>query len=90
MHERWMMLDDSDLVYNRWILTHGRLLVFRLFWYFKKRICDAFCDGFATRPPFPCKKTPDTPDTDDTFDSDTDTPFPTDTSVSSFSVSGNS
>ena len=31
---------------------------FPIFWYSKKGVCDAFCDAFATRPPFPCQKRP--------------------------------
>ena len=49
------VLDDSDWVYSRWRLKSRRLGFFRLFWYSKKGICDAFCDAFVTRSPFPWK-----------------------------------
>ena len=49
-------------------------------WRFLRRICN--------QTTLSLQKTPNTPNTDDTSDSDTDTPLPLDTSVSSFSSSG--
>ena len=30
----------------------------QFFWYYRRGICDNFCDAFATRPTFPCKPRP--------------------------------
>ena len=61
---------------------------FRFFWYSKKRICDAFWDVFATRPPFSCKLRRISPTLTKNYDYVTDTSLPPDTAVSSFSGSG--
>ena len=54
----------------------------------KKGYLWRFLRRIFNQTPLYLQKTPNTPNTDDTYDSDTDTPFPLDTAVSSFSGSG--
>ena len=88
MYQLSRVLDDYDLVYNRWILKSGRLAIFRFFLVLKKGDLWRFLRRICNQTTLSLPKTHNTPDTDNTSYSDTYTPLRTDTYVSSFSGSG--
>ena len=77
---------DGDWKAGGWIFSDFLVEKKGDLWRFLKRICNQTTLSLGGTSDTP--NTTDTPDTDDTSDSDTDTPFPLDTAVSSFSGSG--